>query len=256
MSWTSVQIQEHKRRRKTEGLCPQCGGPKGERTVSCQTCLLRQRKNMEKVRDKWRKTGKCRTCGKALDTDQTECRRCVERKSKKSHIRRELRKQEGLCPMCGHVTEKPGGKCYTCLCKEHILGQQRLKRRRQAGECSYCGTVLKDDKFRLGNITRYKQCSTCFFKTAARNHTASSDNWKQLKSKFIKQNGCCIYTNERLILGDNASLDHIIPRSRGGQNIVSNLQWVTKQVNGCKRNLTHKEFIELCRQVTLCEAAH
>ena len=45
------------------------------------------------------------------------------------------------------------------------------------------------------------------------------------------------------------SLDHIIPRSRGGENSLDNCQLVTRQVNQAKSDLTTEEFVLLCKQV-------
>ena len=45
------------------------------------------------------------------------------------------------------------------------------------------------------------------------------------------------------------SLDHIMPRSRGGENSLDNCQIVTRQVNMAKSDLTTEEFVLLCKQV-------
>jgi len=46
-----------------------------------------------------------------------------------------------------------------------------------------------------------------------------------------------------------ASLDHILPVSRGGDNEVRNLQVLHKDVNMAKGSMTTTEFISLCREV-------
>ena len=45
------------------------------------------------------------------------------------------------------------------------------------------------------------------------------------------------------------SFDHIVPRTRGGSNDISNMQIVCSVANQAKFNLTNDEFIELCAQV-------
>lgn len=70
----------------------------------------------------------------------------------------------------------------------------------------------------------------------------------QLASLWRKQRGLCGLTGERLTR-DNAQVDHISPRSRGGTDDISNLRWVTKKVNYAKRELTDSEFLDLCRNV-------
>jgi hypothetical protein len=47
-----------------------------------------------------------------------------------------------------------------------------------------------------------------------------------------------------------ASLDHIIPVSRGGKNEKSNLQFVTCIVNITKSDMTHCEFVDFCKSVS------
>lgn len=43
--------------------------------------------------------------------------------------------------------------------------------------------------------------------------------------------------------------DHIIPRSRGGDNSINNLGLCTKQANRAKSNMTKDEFINLCKLI-------
>lgn len=48
---------------------------------------------------------------------------------------------------------------------------------------------------------------------------------------------------------ETASLDHILPLSRGGAHALENLWVVDHQVNAAKGTLTADEFLELCRKV-------
>jgi|15BtaG_2_1085339.scaffolds.fasta_scaffold36958_1 hypothetical protein len=43
--------------------------------------------------------------------------------------------------------------------------------------------------------------------------------------------------------------DHITPVAKGGSNSLDNLGLCTSQANQCKRDLTHNQFVELCKQV-------
>lgn len=54
---------------------------------------------------------------------------------------------------------------------------------------------------------------------------------EELLVKLEKQNYVCPLTGEILILGINASLDHITPSSKGGNDNLDNLRWVTKRAN-------------------------
>ncbi len=67
---------------------------------------------------------------------------------------------------------------------------------------------------------------------------------------FDKQGGRCIYTGVNLIMGDNATLDHKVPKSRGGSDSIENIQWVTRTINQMKTDMTHEEFVQMCLTVT------
>jgi len=61
----------------------------------------------------------------------------------------------------------------------------------------------------------------------------------------------CALTGVPININDPStySFDHIVPRSRGGDNTLDNLQVVCMDVNKAKHNLTDDEFIALCRRV-------
>lgn len=71
-----------------------------------------------------------------------------------------------------------------------------------------------------------------------------------LKRLWLDQKGRCALTGDVLQPGVNASLDHIVPRSKDGQSIAKNLQWVLLSVNVAKQELDVVEFVELCRKIT------
>lgn len=70
-----------------------------------------------------------------------------------------------------------------------------------------------------------------------------------LEKLWEAQGRRCVYTNECLTPGVNMSLDHRVPRSRGGSDEPENLQWVTKTINLSKNALTEDAFLNLCRAV-------
>lgn len=63
-----------------------------------------------------------------------------------------------------------------------------------------------------------------------------------------KQKLRCALTGEKLT-NENISVDHIIPRSRGGTNVPDNLRLVILNANIARQALSDSDFLELCRKV-------
>jgi 5-methylcytosine-specific restriction endonuclease McrA len=89
-------------------------------------------------------------------------------------------------------------------------------------------------------------CAPCWFQRVAQHTLGTRTRWRELQELWEAQSARCRYTGAPLYMGENASLDHRCPRSRGGTHHRSNLQWVTKTVNACKASLTDAEFQALC----------
>ncbi len=64
-------------------------------------------------------------------------------------------------------------------------------------------------------------------------------------------NPICYLTGEDIDLNRPRTyhFDHIIPKSRGGSNNIDNLGIATKQANQSKFDMTHDEYLELCKRV-------
>lgn len=67
----------------------------------------------------------------------------------------------------------------------------------------------------------------------------------------IEANPVCYLTGRKIDLEDGRSyhLDHIIPRSKGGDNSMDNCGLACKSANQAKTDLTLEEFVQLCREV-------
>lgn len=69
--------------------------------------------------------------------------------------------------------------------------------------------------------------------------------WKIAK----RQRLLCVFTGQKLTQ-DNMSVDHIIPKSKGGLNVESNIRLVIKPVNIARQNMSDTEFYNLCQNVS------
>ena len=181
-----------------------------------------------------------------LKVTETSVERKRRQRREAQQRRRDRWRAAGLCQTCGNGE---GPKCESCLQKVRDRAAERVAERREAGVCYRCTAPLEAIN---STEVKYPQCTECFMKATADKHLGSRHRWSELLLIFKAQKGRCAYTKEKLVLGGNASLDHKLPKTRGGSDTVGNLQWVTWTVNDCKRNLTHEEFVALCKKVAQC----
>ena len=139
-----------------------------------------------------------------------------------------------------------GATCKKCLKELTSSDEHRDKKRdwyddrKRSGQCVGCSS---------SDMVTSVHCRKCWFKNAAAARCGGRQNVDQVLSLWEEQNGRCYYTGVELVPGDNASLDHQIPRSRGGKDVIDNLKWVSDASNMMKFNMTHEEFIDACRNV-------
>lgn len=93
-------------------------------------------------------------------------------------------------------------------------------------------------------------CFTHWLKNVGTSHgLGNKKGTATLLALWEEQSGLCAVTGEKLVPGLNASLDHIIPKSRGGSSDKKNLRWVLLRINQLKWDMTHEEFVDMCRLV-------
>jgi len=117
------------------------------------------------------------------------------------------------------------------------LRRERVER----GLCYMCGSPADAGKL----------CFEHWLRALGRSHKLNVANGGVALMKRIwnEQIGVCALTGESLRPGDNASLDHIVAKAKGGETVRSNLRWVSYTSNMAKRDLSDGEFLELCRRV-------
>jgi hypothetical protein len=70
----------------------------------------------------------------------------------------------------------------------------------------------------------------------------------ELMSLLKKQEYRCALTGEKLT-PNTAQLDHKTPKSKGGDDVLDNLQWLDRTVNKMKGSMTVEEFVSVCKRV-------
>lgn len=123
------------------------------------------------------------------------------------------------------------------------MQHRKNTRWREQGRCVQCGgeAVTPGTKICLQHWLDSVASRTAHNRELGKDGTL----WKIWQA----QGGRCALTGAVLTPARGAALDHILPRSRGGTNDPSNLQWITNEVNDSKSYHTEEEFLDLCRLV-------
>jgi len=69
-----------------------------------------------------------------------------------------------------------------------------------------------------------------------------------IREMITMQGYRCALSGE-LLTEENASLDHIVPISEGGQHTMENVHWVHEDVNSAKGVMSLERFVALCHKV-------
>lgn len=77
---------------------------------------------------------------------------------------------------------------------------------------------------------------------------------KALYKLLNDQEHRCALTGRDLTI-DTTALDHIIPRSDGGEHEMWNVQWVDSSVNTAKGTMGQDEFVRMCTDVATYKGA-
>lgn len=82
------------------------------------------------------------------------------------------------------------------------------------------------------------------------NEKAAKITWDDIKNQF-KNIPYCYLTGRKLDWNDpkTISLDHYIPKFKGGKNELENLRLCCPQANLAKHTLSHEEFVSLANEV-------
>jgi 5-methylcytosine-specific restriction endonuclease McrA len=115
--------------------------------------------------------------------------------------------------------------------------------------CRACGKPKENKEFSQWISPDFNYCIFCFFKRASYDHFRTMKYWQQLANIFLIQRGRCAISGRPLLIGDNVSLDHRIPLSRGGRAELANVWWVATLINVMKNDRFLHEFLAIYRQI-------
>ena len=227
---------------------PFTGAEDLQQEKECYTCK-RKRSISEFHRDKRRPDGRnpnCKECvhstflrsGKMrpVDSEPRQCPKCKETRTVRDFAR-DRNRADGVAIHC-----KPCVRAYNA---GHGATIQQKKREWNENPANFDKMV---EWYLLHRDRR-------FFYYRASNHCGAGDTRRnqrevalELAHLWKQQRGVCAVTGRKLDK-ENAQLDHIVPKSKGGETTTSNLRWVHRDVNYAKRELTDEAFLRLCSDV-------
>ncbi len=168
----------------------------------------------------------------------TDCRLC---KTQRQRERIEQSKLKGLCVRCDEPNDRlPKLLCSSCQAKNSPAVRAARQKRLAQGLCYLCG---KNPQL------AGKLCIPCWWKAFCQNALGDAKRVAEMQGLWEKQNHRCALSWRGLTLGVDASIDHIIPRSKGGTDEIINLRWVHRWVNWGRSNLSDEEYVSLSRDV-------
>lgn len=124
--------------------------------------------------------------------------------------------------------------------KQSEWNKNWMTKQSKKGLCIFCNEPALPNNLR---------CEKHIFIQIAR--TNNIKDWTILRDLFYKQDRKCYLTGKPLVLGINASIDHIIPKSKNLQliNDPNNILWCDKTVNLSKSGMSITQFIKMCHDV-------
>lgn len=234
--------------------CSDCEQSHDRLSKRCRTCLDKENLRQKEQYQKRLCDGLCPRCGQQPMSDSKHCNKCAERVREKDRSVRLSRFTKGMCVSCGDNTPSDSLRtCKNCLLRLGDIYKKRAEKLNNLNLCVRCGKSKQ-----LSGHTRtgksHTTCQTCYLKHISFSNLGTRKHAVVLMSKLKAQNYKCPYTGEDLILGDNAWIDHIMPRSRFPElsNDIDNIEWLTGKVNRMKQDRTPKEFLSLIKKIHDC----
>ncbi len=199
--------------------------PAGNRAYNCNSCVKNTTEFINYLKEnKLKVCGICQKeksfdlfskCSKNKDGLDWICKEC------KSNISKENRKNPETLKKL-----KERSRSYNTKNRELIRRKARLKRQQHKF------IIMAEDANRWA---REKSC-------------ADEITPLQLFALAKKQKLICPISGIKLT-SENISPDHIIPFSRGGENIIENIQLVDKDINFMKHSLSEEKFFKIIKTI-------
>jgi 5-methylcytosine-specific restriction endonuclease McrA len=169
---------------------------------------------------------------------------CADKKEIRRRAREQEKKMSGICLTCSNPAAKDKIRCQDCLDRYREYANRVNKERLEQAKCVRCG---------ISGVVN-SRCEMCYLKDTSHEHLKTRKRGDELRVLFDKQNGVCPYTQKKMQLGIDSTLDHIVPLVLGGTNDIQNLQWVYRgkyDVNWIKGTMLEHDFKEAIKDLAM-----
>jgi len=213
----------------------------------CRPCAAEHSKETQKRRIERKNAGLCTNCGgEKDDANFRMCFRCQAKESSKTRERNKIRKENGQCNVGTCKNQRLLNHRFCETHREEWLKRDKKRSLKliDIGLCTSCGSQKYMDCYKNRLNIQTKSCEECYLKILSARHLGITSRWKELFNILVKQDFKCIYTGEKLILGINDSIDHILARSIYPEKSqdINNMRWVTRNINNMKYDLSDDNF--------------
>lgn len=143
------------------------------------------------------------------------------------------------------ILRKNNRNVLDCLCKcgrHQYLYRWQLKDKLS---CSSCG------KYTQQYLTQKMDLDLQFFNKLKENNNDFQITYKYANQLLKQQHHRCAYTGSILLAqnnNNNCMLDKINPQKGFVKN---NVQWISQQIGKMKGNLSNKQFLQICKKISI-----
>ena len=231
---------ERRVERKAAGICHSCPAPARKGKTRCAKCAGKENARLAERKA----AGICPQCnnnparkGKML---------CADCAAKQKASRAE-RKAAGLCVKCTAPARKGKTLCAKCTAKSAGHATNLYHKRKEAGQCAKCPAPARKGM---------TMCAKCTAKQKARMTKSLIDRAAAEKAPFYrKQKGRCALCQGLPPSVEWLEIDHIRPRSKGGDDDAGNLQLVCSRCNRVKGDRPQADALDRLRELNIIDAA-
>lgn len=183
---------------------------------------------------------RCRDCNKEAKENRSMCEQCLNKYRQRAKERRNELIKKGKCASCG-ISDSVADNhlCENCTICRNAARIKRKEKYIKENKCIKCARLKS-----YVSAWHHSWCPWCQLSYKFEFIGTKESAEKLINDMLAKQNFKCALTG-RCLIKNKFHIDHIVPRSLGGTNDISNLQLLVDEANVFKTNLSMNQVIRL-----------